>query len=139
MTYARRSSPSGLLFLYLRRGDGAAIMGAEGKRTLAEKGWEDKMDMENKNNSYRKMTEEEIEELFKNARSNLEAPVEGRIYEPACYHCVHQIQPRYILDDPTCEIFGEPPAKYANSDQYPCPYKVLDEHWREKLGYGKQK
>lgn len=93
--------------------------------------------MENKkNSSFLKRTEEEIEELFKNARSNLEAPIEGRIFEPTCYHCVHQIPPKNrYLERPTCEIFGEIPRKYGSDDQYPCPYKVLDEHWREKIRF----
>ena len=111
-------------------------MGAAGKRTLVEKGWEDIMEKDNRNEFYRKMTEEEIEELYKNARSNIEAPLEGRIFKPTCYHCVHRIDPvRIFVGRPTCEIFGEIPSKYGSDDRYPCPYKVLDEHWREKIRF----
>ena len=84
------------------------------------------------------LTEEEIAELYRTARGNVDAPISGRIYEPTCYHCKYQILPPggfLSQEEPSCEIFGEVPSQYRHDDKYTCPYKVLDEHWEEKIKY----
>ena len=73
------------------------------------------------------MTEDEIEELFADCHSNLQAPVGGYIYTPTCYGCRNYYQPANWWKDATCKVFGKPPRKYSLDDQYTCPYKVTND------------
>ena len=81
------------------------------------------MDMENKNNSYWEMTEEEVDKLFEGCHSNLEAPIIGEIYTPICKNCKNLIRVNGGWSLPVCQELGRFPREYWEPDVV-CPYRV---------------
>lgn len=67
-------------------------------------------------------SEEMMEEYRRDcdkAKSNLEAPLLGRVLTPICISCVHS---DFHTDPwkPKCAKYGEMPLKYRRADDYDC-------------------
>ena len=73
---------------------------------------------------YDGFTEEQIEEMYKNCHSNLDAPMAARFFTPTCHGCRNLTLPVDLFRDYTCKVFGELPEKYWDDDRYECPCKV---------------
>lgn len=67
---------------------------------------------------------EEIKKMFNECHSNLEAPLIGRVYTPACYRCKNLIEPADPFEDCKCVVFGELPKEYWCDDKTPCPSRI---------------
>ncbi len=87
-------------------------------------------------------SEEIMEEYRKEcdkAKSNLEAPLLGRVITPLCISCTHIDMKYGTWDEPVCDIFGEKPL-YLDGHHFDCPHYVqipgiedsyLPEHMRK--------
>ena len=71
-------------------------------------------------------TKEEIEELFADCHSNLEAPIIGEIYTPICKNCKNLIRINDGWSLPVCQELGRFPSEYWEPDAV-CPYRVEKE------------
>ena len=72
-------------------------------------------------------SEEMMEEYRRDcdkAKSNLEAPLLGRVLTPICKSCKNADYHYGTWDDPECAVYGEMPLKYRRADDYDCPNYV---------------
>lgn len=69
---------------------------------------------------------DEIMKQYRNdcnkAKSNLEAPLLGKVLTPICKSCKNADYHYGTWDEPECLIYGEMPKKYFAADSYDCPH-----------------
>ena len=92
------------------------------------------------------MTDQERIELYAKecdkAKSNLEAPLLGKILTPLCESCTHIDMKYGTWDEPVCDIYGKNPY-YLDCHHFDCPNYVQiqgieDCHLPEHMRKGKQ-
>lgn len=60
-------------------------------------------------------------ELFDKSKSNLEAPMIGRIYTPICVSCANYVKDKNLFKYPTCKVYGGIPEIYSFGESIGCP------------------
>lgn len=73
---------------------------------------------------------DEIMKQYRNdcdkAKSNLEAPLLGKVLTPICKSCENADYHYGTWEEPECTVYGDMPKKYRNADDYNCPkYKQI--------------
>jgi hypothetical protein len=80
------------------------------------------------------ITQEELDKMYAEAHSNIEAPILGRMYTPLCKSCkkVNMVYGSYKA--PECSVYDKLPEDYIDAVKSDCPHyeKYPDSKWKPR-------